>query len=418
MLIRTSRDAEQAACRWMQSVGFHDARLTPLGRDGGVDIVATGAIAQVKAEAKPVGAPVVQQTAGIAAVRKTQGFVFALAGYTNDAKMFANRAAIALYTFDLQGDIVAVNDTARATSIAGARIAEHIRLEEVARSIGIDGITSIAAPPPAAGMRASNQRLAAWIAQYAAKVQQLTADDPPVSFSVDLGGSPYGLCRLTLGSRTYDMPPEVYVSINGQVIDQTGPVDVLSNGSALIPAHDVGTLIRFAVGLTVDVLRRAGASIDNLRVITPIADPYGRPDPTLEHLVERLDPDPHLQLVDTVRRHRTTVLELKDAVRWRQLRIDLTRNGRRVTVQPVAEQYADYRTPGPDTIKAALQRELTGIRIIKPRTALGSVFTDPNYDRKANTIVKFTVDIDQLATSLAVLTEAFTLNPDDWRPAD
>lgn len=60
-------DAEELA-RWhmREVLGFADTELTPRGADGGIDVVSSHALAQVKHYTTPVGSPEVQQHAGAA----------------------------------------------------------------------------------------------------------------------------------------------------------------------------------------------------------------------------------------------------------------------------------------------------------------------------------------------------------------
>ncbi len=112
-LIRSARDAEQAALDWMTEHGFPDATLTSAGIDEGIDVDSSGAIAQVKAQVKPVGRPLVQQLKGVAAVDDKQALFFALGGYTDEAIEWARRADVALFDFDLQGAPNTVNKLAQ-----------------------------------------------------------------------------------------------------------------------------------------------------------------------------------------------------------------------------------------------------------------------------------------------------------------
>lgn len=70
MLIRSPRDAEEAACAWMRDNGYPNARLTPRGPDRGVDVRSSLAVAQVKAETSPVGVEAIQRLLGIANVAR------------------------------------------------------------------------------------------------------------------------------------------------------------------------------------------------------------------------------------------------------------------------------------------------------------------------------------------------------------
>jgi predicted helicase len=113
MLIRHPRDAEEAATRWMRYWGWTDARTTPAGADEGIDVVATLAVAQVKAYMSPVGRPDVQNLFGVASAEKKSALFFALTDYTAEAKAWANKAGVGLFRFDLQGEPEPVNHAAR-----------------------------------------------------------------------------------------------------------------------------------------------------------------------------------------------------------------------------------------------------------------------------------------------------------------
>lgn len=125
-LLRSYRDAEQAAAEWMTYLGFGLAYRTPDGADGGLDVIAARGVAQVKMEALPTGRPVIQQLHGCAVVEKKAGVVFSLAGFTLDAIAWADRADLALFQFDLQGDPEPMNHTARSLISAVGIDAERI----------------------------------------------------------------------------------------------------------------------------------------------------------------------------------------------------------------------------------------------------------------------------------------------------
>lgn len=106
-LLRTPRDAEEQAAAWMRHLGWTDARCTGAGADGGIDVVAPDAVAQVKAEQRPTGRPQVQQLFGAAAGRIA--LFFAIAGYTAEAIGWADAQGVALFELDLAGLITARN---------------------------------------------------------------------------------------------------------------------------------------------------------------------------------------------------------------------------------------------------------------------------------------------------------------------
>jgi outer membrane protein assembly factor BamB len=92
--------------------GFHDAHLTMEGPDGGVDVQSTSAVAQVKAQVKPVGRPQLQQLYGIARAEDKRALFFGLGGYTPAAFTWADETGMCLFGFDLTGDCVAENQAA------------------------------------------------------------------------------------------------------------------------------------------------------------------------------------------------------------------------------------------------------------------------------------------------------------------
>jgi hypothetical protein len=100
--IRTAADAEVVAAEWMKWMGFSDARRTPTGPDGGLDVVAAQAVAQVKLHGRPIGRPDLQNLHG-AALGKPALF-FAAEGFTTEATAWAASAGMALFRFDRQGE--------------------------------------------------------------------------------------------------------------------------------------------------------------------------------------------------------------------------------------------------------------------------------------------------------------------------
>ena len=68
-----------------------------------------------------------QQTFGIASARGVDALVFALAGFTAAATRFANSVGVALFTFDLQSEVEAINSAARALSNRESRTPGAVR---------------------------------------------------------------------------------------------------------------------------------------------------------------------------------------------------------------------------------------------------------------------------------------------------
>lgn len=116
-LVRSAREAEEVCADWIKWMGFSDAAPTPIGTDGGIDVTGHGpsgkVCAQVKFEAVKAGRPKVQGLygAGVAMGADVCAF-FSSAGYTVQAKEWANQVDIALFEFALDGSVVPVNEPA------------------------------------------------------------------------------------------------------------------------------------------------------------------------------------------------------------------------------------------------------------------------------------------------------------------
>lgn len=93
------RGAEALCAAWMRHLGAIDAKETQVSADGGIDVVSNRYIAQVKNYSGSVGAPEIQQLAGIVAVDKRIGLFFTSGTYTSEAISFANKAKIPLFIY-------------------------------------------------------------------------------------------------------------------------------------------------------------------------------------------------------------------------------------------------------------------------------------------------------------------------------
>lgn len=108
--------AEELAAEHMRTIGFPDARRTPAGTDGGIDVVAATAVAQVKYQAAPVGAPVVQQLRG-AAHGMDHALFYSSGGFTQAARKAAAASDVALFSFTTDNEVLPEN--ARAAALVG-----------------------------------------------------------------------------------------------------------------------------------------------------------------------------------------------------------------------------------------------------------------------------------------------------------
>ncbi|MGQ1798095.1 restriction endonuclease [Kocuria oceani] len=94
------QDAERSARDFLRHQGHTDAQLTPPGADGGVDVVSSAVIAQVKYQTRPVGAPAVVQLLGTTHRKKYQDrspYFFSSSGYTAKAVTAARELGVTLY---------------------------------------------------------------------------------------------------------------------------------------------------------------------------------------------------------------------------------------------------------------------------------------------------------------------------------
>jgi len=97
----------------MVYLGYRDSRLCRKGPDGGVDVSASDAVAQVKAGDTPTGRPIVQQLYGIADQQGKKAVLFTVAGPTEEATAWADQGHVAIFQLDLAGRVRALNSHAQ-----------------------------------------------------------------------------------------------------------------------------------------------------------------------------------------------------------------------------------------------------------------------------------------------------------------
>lgn len=112
------QSAEDIARGHMRHLGFADASLTGGNRDGGIDVVARDGVAQVKMQALPVGAPLVQQLRGTRPHSRYHLF-YSTSGYTTAALRAAHDVGVVLFKIERDGDVSAANDQAAALTRDG-----------------------------------------------------------------------------------------------------------------------------------------------------------------------------------------------------------------------------------------------------------------------------------------------------------
>ncbi|MGW7609568.1 restriction endonuclease [Streptomyces sp. NPDC054766] len=127
-IIRTWQDAELAAVDHMRNLGFTDAQVTGPGADGGVDVIAQDAIAQVKYHSQPIGVGPVRELRGVADPHHHLLF-YASGGYTASARQFAGEKKVALFFIRELGHITPLNPAADQLSQRQAPIAGRSRTQ-------------------------------------------------------------------------------------------------------------------------------------------------------------------------------------------------------------------------------------------------------------------------------------------------
>jgi hypothetical protein len=135
--IDTWMAAEENAAAWMRDWGYPDARVTPPGRDGGVDVRSREALAQVKFEAAQVGAPALQRLVGARArEHHKELFFFSGAGFASTAVEYADTMDIALFQYDLLGRMTAKNRCAANVITRARQTKEAVRARQTGNRVG------------------------------------------------------------------------------------------------------------------------------------------------------------------------------------------------------------------------------------------------------------------------------------------
>lgn len=111
--IQSERAAEQIAAHAMRQMGFSDAVETPVGPDGGIDVQATGAIAQVKWRSAQTGRQDIQALVGARGLEHhLELLFFSASGFSAKAVAYATLMGVALFTFDVRGNLTPVGPAA------------------------------------------------------------------------------------------------------------------------------------------------------------------------------------------------------------------------------------------------------------------------------------------------------------------
>lgn len=114
--------AEKLAAQHMRTLGFPDAKVTPRGADGGIDVTSSRAIAQVKWHSAPTGRPDIQKLYGARGRRHhLKMLFFSASGYTARAVECADELEVALFTIDQNNGLTPRNKLAQAMMVRERR---------------------------------------------------------------------------------------------------------------------------------------------------------------------------------------------------------------------------------------------------------------------------------------------------------
>ncbi|MEV1133077.1 restriction endonuclease [Rhodococcus coprophilus] len=137
--ITSPEDAEHFAAARMREMGFPDARVTRRGADGGIDVVARRAVAQVKWMHSKVGRPDLQRLYGARGTEHSIAMLFfaeliSPSPYTPHAVEYANEHEIGLFAYTTDGTLFPQNRHARDFAagidrVRAARAAKQARLK-------------------------------------------------------------------------------------------------------------------------------------------------------------------------------------------------------------------------------------------------------------------------------------------------
>lgn len=116
-VITNWQSAERAACEWMRGHGWPDAAMTTPGADAGLDVIAAGAVAQVKYQVRPVGRPALQKLAGAAPPAREMLF-FSNAGFSAQAIGFGRERSMGLYTYTSDAVFTAILQKHRGEAVS------------------------------------------------------------------------------------------------------------------------------------------------------------------------------------------------------------------------------------------------------------------------------------------------------------
>lgn len=99
--VYTPLEFEHLCAEWMSFLGFTGVSVSKASGDGGVDVFANGAIAQVKFYNVPIGVAPIRELVGASLDYHAKPVFFCSMAYTQAAIDFAERNSVALFTVDI-----------------------------------------------------------------------------------------------------------------------------------------------------------------------------------------------------------------------------------------------------------------------------------------------------------------------------
>ena len=110
----TDEQAEHLCAKWLSHLGEEKVQVTRVTSDGGIDILSSRCVAQVKNYAGSVGVVAVRELVGVASVDGRLPVFFTSGDYTKAALDFAEQANVYLFRYDAEaGTLDAKSSTAR-----------------------------------------------------------------------------------------------------------------------------------------------------------------------------------------------------------------------------------------------------------------------------------------------------------------
>lgn len=118
--IRTGHDAVSAAALYLTWLGYREVARVRVRTAGGIDLRATGLVAQIDATTRPVELRAVECLWLNALGASAAGVFFSLAGYGAEARARADGVGLPLFVMDLTGAPQPVNSPADELVSTGA----------------------------------------------------------------------------------------------------------------------------------------------------------------------------------------------------------------------------------------------------------------------------------------------------------